>query len=216
MTWIWLTNFISCNGTNNTKLAHIYTHTYIYIYIYIHWPLASSPGDWDSTPGHVITKTLKMVLDTSLLNTQHYKVCIIGKVEQSRERSYWKRSLLVTLDYGCQLDFYLYVCVYVWVSIISIKDEIFSNTEEHFCLGSEFLCTMLNSIWSKHWNSQKKKKKKLWRSPVSLLICIPQKIYSENQNWLQRGIEEIWLIFKTFIMKNRLYYAGIWLQHILR
>ena len=29
----------------------------------------------------------KMVLDTSLLNIQHYKVCIKGKVEQSRERS---------------------------------------------------------------------------------------------------------------------------------
>ena len=28
------------------------------------------------------------VHDTSLLNTQHYKVCIKGKVEQSRERCY--------------------------------------------------------------------------------------------------------------------------------
>ena len=32
-------------------------------------------------------QTLKMVLDTSLLNTQQYKVRIKGKVEQSRERS---------------------------------------------------------------------------------------------------------------------------------
>ena len=30
-------------------------------------------GDWSSIPGRVIPKTLKMVLDTSLLNTQHYK-----------------------------------------------------------------------------------------------------------------------------------------------
>ena len=37
--------------------------------------------------GHVIPKTQKMVLDTSLLNTQQYKVRIKGKVEQSRERS---------------------------------------------------------------------------------------------------------------------------------
>ena len=29
----------------------------------------------------------KMVLNVSLLNNQHYKVCIKGKVEQSRERS---------------------------------------------------------------------------------------------------------------------------------
>ena len=28
-----------------------------------------------------------MILDASLLNTQHYKVQITGKVEQSRERS---------------------------------------------------------------------------------------------------------------------------------
>ena len=28
-----------------------------------------------------------MVLDTSLLNTQQYKVCIKGEVEQSKERS---------------------------------------------------------------------------------------------------------------------------------
>ena len=32
-------------------------------------------------------KTLKVVLDTSLLNTQQYKVHIKDKVEQSRERS---------------------------------------------------------------------------------------------------------------------------------
>ena len=29
----------------------------------------------------------KMVLDNSLVNTQYYKVCIKGKVEQSRESS---------------------------------------------------------------------------------------------------------------------------------
>ena len=33
------------------------------------------------------SKSLKMVLDTSLLNTPYYKVRIEGKVEQSRERS---------------------------------------------------------------------------------------------------------------------------------
>ncbi len=43
--------------------------------------------DWGAIPGRVIPKTQKMVLDTSLLNTQQYKVCIQGKVEQSRERS---------------------------------------------------------------------------------------------------------------------------------
>ena len=42
---------------------------------------ANSLGDLSSIPGCVIPKTLKMVLDTSLLNTQQYKVRIKGKVE---------------------------------------------------------------------------------------------------------------------------------------
>ena len=48
---------------------------------------ANGPWDLGSIPGHVIPKTLKMALDTSLLNTQPYKVRIKGQVEQSRERS---------------------------------------------------------------------------------------------------------------------------------
>ena len=62
-----------------------------------------------------------MVLDASLLNTQHYKVRIKGKVEQSREgvapspthwcSSYRKGSLRVTLDYGRQL-YLLYIYIY--------------------------------------------------------------------------------------------------------
>ena len=48
---------------------------------------ADGPGDLGSIPGRVIPKTLKMVLDTSLLNTQQYKVHIKGEVEQSKERS---------------------------------------------------------------------------------------------------------------------------------
>ena len=48
---------------------------------------ANCPGDLGSIPLGVIPKTLKMVLDTSLLNTQQYKVRIKGKVEPSRERS---------------------------------------------------------------------------------------------------------------------------------
>ena len=45
---------------------------------------ANGPGDRGSIPGRVLPKTLKMVLDTSLLNTQHYKVRIKGKVDQCR------------------------------------------------------------------------------------------------------------------------------------
>ena len=48
---------------------------------------ANGPDDLGSIPRRVTPKTLKMVLDTSLLNSQQYKVRIEGKVKQSRERS---------------------------------------------------------------------------------------------------------------------------------
>ena len=54
----------------------------------------NGPGDLGSIPGRVIPKTLKMELDTTLLNTQHYKVRFKGKVEQSRE---WSSALPYTL-----------------------------------------------------------------------------------------------------------------------
>ena len=48
---------------------------------------ANDPGDMGSIPSRVISKTLKIVLDASLLNTQQYKIRIKGKVEPSREKS---------------------------------------------------------------------------------------------------------------------------------
>ena len=45
---------------------------------------ANGSGDQSSVPGRIIPKTQKMVLDAALFNTQHYKVRIKGKVEQSR------------------------------------------------------------------------------------------------------------------------------------
>ena len=42
---------------------------------------------WVQSQVESYEKTQKMVLDATLLNTQHYKVRIKGKVEQSRERS---------------------------------------------------------------------------------------------------------------------------------
>ena len=48
---------------------------------------ANGPGDQGSIPGRVIPKTQKMVLDPTLLNTQYYKIRIMGKLEQSREWS---------------------------------------------------------------------------------------------------------------------------------
>ena len=46
---------------------------------------AKASGDRGSVPGRVKPKTQKIVLDAALLNTQHEKVWIKGKVEQFRE-----------------------------------------------------------------------------------------------------------------------------------
>ena len=54
---------------------------------------ANDPGDQGSIPSRVIPKTQKKVHDASLLNTQHYKVRIKGKVEQFRE---WSSALAYT------------------------------------------------------------------------------------------------------------------------
>ena len=113
----------------------IYMYSILYMY-YIYIPdvglgvrvFANGPGDLGSIPGRVIPKTQKMVLDASLLNTQHYKVRIKGKVEQSREgvapspthwcSSYRKGILRVTLDYGRQLyllTLYIYNLYIIYV-----------------------------------------------------------------------------------------------------
>ena len=97
---------------------------------------ANGPGDLGSIPGRVIPKTQKMVLDASLLNTQHFKVRIKGKVEQFREgvapspthwcSSYRKGSLRVTLDYGRQLYLLLYALISVDIDILMRKHLFFS------------------------------------------------------------------------------------------
>ncbi len=79
---------------------------------------ANGPGDLGSIPGHVIPKTLKMILDNSLLNTQQYDVRIKTKVEQSRQRSSAPLHLaVVAIEKGAfgspstkgrQLYFYFY------------------------------------------------------------------------------------------------------------
>ena len=70
------------NNFKNVSLDILDTDHYLgYVRVF-----ANGPGDLGSIPGRVIPKTQKMVLDASLLNTQHYKVRTKGKVEQSRER----------------------------------------------------------------------------------------------------------------------------------
>ena len=51
----------------------------------------SSIHQWHGRPGFnprsIHTKVTKMVLDAALVNTQHYKVRIKGKVEQSKAKN---------------------------------------------------------------------------------------------------------------------------------
>ena len=103
--WVWKPKRYSLAMLHFTSILHMHESDL--------WK--THPGDLGSIPGRVIPKTFKMVLDTSLLNIQQYKVRIAGKVEQSRERSsalsytsvhrFWKGSLRVALDYGHQLYF---------------------------------------------------------------------------------------------------------------
>ena len=51
----------------------------IYISIGTVLEFANGPGDNGAIPGRVLPKTQKMLLDASLLNTQHYKVRIKSK-----------------------------------------------------------------------------------------------------------------------------------------
>ena len=71
---------------------------------------ANGPVDQSSIPGWVMPKTQKMVLDAFLLNSQHHKVWIKGKLSHPGKgiepsptpqcSSYWKGSLWVALGYG--------------------------------------------------------------------------------------------------------------------
>ena len=81
------------------NLIYVYEFILPFFYVYLVFGpavrvFANGPGDLGSIPGRVIPKTLKMVLDTTLLNTQHYKVQFKGKVEQSWE---WSSALPYTL-----------------------------------------------------------------------------------------------------------------------
>ena len=58
---------------------------------------ANVSGDLGSIPGRVIPMTLKMVLDTSLLTTQQYKVGI-----------FWSKCIQLTLTF-------IYVDTAVWM-----------------------------------------------------------------------------------------------------
>ena len=84
---------------------------------------ANDPGERGSIPRRVIPKTQKMVLDASLLNSQHFKVRIKGKQSNIEEEAAsfctpccgcsWKVSLRIALDY-CQTTYFTYIYIYIY------------------------------------------------------------------------------------------------------
>ena len=96
---------------------------------------AKDPGDWGSILGWVISNTQKMWLDTTLFNSQHYKVLIKGywinpgkgvaPSSTLRCSSYWKGSFRVTLEYSqptCCLYIYIYIYIYMTMHIWMVAD----------------------------------------------------------------------------------------------
>ena len=87
-------NFCSqLHSTDGSQVEHYFVLFYIFLIVTVLFTsyyicvltrliglvgrvFANGPGDLGSIPGRVIPKTLKMVLDTFLLNTQQHKVCI--------------------------------------------------------------------------------------------------------------------------------------------
>ena len=127
---------------------YIYKHTHTHIHTHTHRLIgpvgrvfANGPGDLGSIPGRVIPKTLKRVLDTSLINIQQIR--LLSRVKRSnpgkgvapsptpRCSSYRKGSLLVALDYGRQL----YLCAYLEreKEREKKKDRVFLDIYIHTC-----------------------------------------------------------------------------------
>ena len=88
---------------------------------------ANGPADRSSIPGRVIPKDFKNGTWYILLNTQHYKVRIKGKVENQEKGvapspatwccSFWKGRLQIVLDYGHHLYIYIYIYRYIYTRV---------------------------------------------------------------------------------------------------
>ena len=119
---------------------------------------ASGPGDLGSIPGRVIPKTLKMALPCLTLSNIKY----VSRIKWSNPRkgvapsptpwccSYWKGSLLVALDNGCQLTIYIYI--YIYISWIDFEAEDLGNIKFFFYLtlqeGSLALAENQSTVFS--------------------------------------------------------------------
>ena len=131
MSDILLRVFYCIFGSNAVNILEFKNVFWLYILIVGVRVFANGPGDLGSIPGRVIPKTQKIVPDASLLNTQHYKVRIKGKVEQSREGvapspTHWCSSYRKREPSGYPrlwsptTYIYMYVCVCVCVCVCEL------------------------------------------------------------------------------------------------
>ena len=126
-------NEISCTYTYRHIQTHIYRRTHIHTYFYLSiWLIglvgrvfANGLRDLGSIPGRVIPKTLKIVLDISLLNSQQYKVRIKSKVEQSWERS--SALGVVAIEKGAS-----------WLPLTTVTNFTFFLLCMYICMGGSF------------------------------------------------------------------------------
>ena len=115
---------------------------------------------------------LKMVLDASFLNTQHYKVCIKSKVEQSREMSsILPKNLVVAIEkgaFGLPLTNYQQH-IYFKMNRSTKRFVFFKNYLfcSYICVCFQLVAFIREHMWHKvmwirhsmTWTKKKKKKK---------------------------------------------------------
>ena len=83
----------------------------------------NGPGDRGSSLGRVILRNQKMIFDTAILNTLHYKVRIKCQVEQSRKKISSPQNLgVVAIEKGAfgspatmVTNFLLYIYIYIYI-----------------------------------------------------------------------------------------------------
>ena len=104
------------------------------------------------------TKDSKMVLDSVLLNTQHYKVGIkvkwcnpekgVVRSPAPRCRRYWEECLRVTFDYTCQRSAttYFYLIIVIFLLLITWFQVFLSKSYNYMISSNYFYFIIILSL----------------------------------------------------------------------
>ena len=149
--WLCL-RYLNLLNTHTHTPLYLYRRMYVCVYICLYvltlWLVyATWPKGRDSIPGRVLPKTQRLVLDSSLLNTQPYTVQIKGKWSNTGKllapltspcSSYWNTSLRVAQLVYIYIYIYIYICMYIWQLSIGYRSY-----------GSQTWPTKWNAVSSK-------------------------------------------------------------------